>query len=239
MIRRVFAALGLCGLIIIFDACASDTPSPAGEAGEAGDLIEAARETTAQVPDLNSDEVVNSTRWARRLQLDRLQATIPRVAGKGVDGKPITWRVNGKEALSDAVFGKVLGRPDYVRQTAESRVSTSLYLKLMRDMARDVCTQMVVADQAPSDNEKRNLWRFAPIDGSASEAEISQNIQYLLLRFLSLRVDAQHELVSDYREVFDAGVASLGVDPQSVAAQAEGWRGVCIALLESAAFHID
>ncbi|MFP6684922.1 MAG: hypothetical protein VB934_09420, partial [Polyangiaceae bacterium] len=187
---------------------------------------------------IDSDTELIATRWARRLQIDRLQATLPRVAGSDANGQPITWIVNGKDGLSDDVFGVVLGRPDYVVRTEENPAPSSLYLKFMRDMARDVCTKMVAADMARDESAEHTLWRFVPVDGTATDTQITENLQYLLLRFLGMKVDASHELVIDYRTVFDAGISSTGLESSTTKAQAEGWRGVCIGLFESPLFHI-
>jgi len=188
-------------------------------------------------PGLDSEATLSPTRWARRMQIDRLQASIPKVAGADINGVPITWRIKGSEALSDDVFGKVLGRPDYVTATEENPAPSSLYLKFVRDMARDVCTQIV--DNDLQREQDHTLWRFAPIDGTATDEQLSDNLRYLVHRWLGLRLTADEPLIQDLRLVFDAGTQSLGVDPSSTQAQAEGWRGACIALFESPTFHLD
>jgi hypothetical protein len=220
-------------------ACAQNVSTPAPSEVLPPETLDAARGAGAELAAIDSDEKLIATRWARRLQIDRLQATLPRVAGKDENGQPIRWLVNGKDGLSDAVFGIVLGRPDYVTRTEENPAPSSLYLKFMRDMARDVCTKMVAADMTRDESVEHTLWRFAPVDGTATDAQITENLQYLLLRFLGMKVDASHELVVDYRTVFDAGISSMGLETSSTKAQAEGWRGVCIGLFESPLFHID
>ena len=140
---------------------------------------------------------------------------------------------------SEEKFGAVLGRPDYIERTEENPASSSLYLKFMRDMARDVCSQMVKADIDRGQLATHTLWRFAPVDGTATEEQITENLQYLILRFLGMKVDAAHSMVADYRVVFDAGLSSVGGEASVVEAQREGWRGVCIGLFESPLFHID
>jgi len=207
------------------------------ESAEPPSLLGVDNEPAGNTPPVDSPEELVPARWARRMQVDRLQASIPIVAGNDIEGNPIIWRVNGKDALGDDVFGQILGRPDYVLSTAENPAPSSLYLKFMRDMARDVCSQIVASDlQREQDH---TLWRYAPIDGSASDEQVSDNLRYLAHRWLGLRLSADEPLIADLRVVFDAGTQSLAVDAKSPTAQAEGWRGVCIALFESPTFHLD
>ena len=229
----------LAGALVALAACAEKTSAPATSEPAPPNTQDASRESGDDVAAIDSDTELIATRWARRIQIDRLQATLPRVAGNDHNGVPIVWTVNGKDALGDDVFGEVLGRPDYVVRTEENPASSSLYLKFMRDMARDVCTQMVSADMKRNEAAEHTLWRFAPVDGTATEEQVTENLQYLLLRFLGMKVDASHELLVDFRAVFEAGVKSTGFEPTSTTAQAEGWRGVCIGLFESPLFHID
>lgn len=235
----ILRGLAVAGAVVAMVACAEKTSLPGPGQTAPPSAQDASRESGDDVAAIDSDATVMATRWARRLQIDRLQATLPRVAGSDENGQPITWLVNGKEGLSDGVFGVVLGRPDYVIRTEENPAPSSLYLKFMRDMARDVCTKMVAADMARDESAEHNLWRFAPVDKAATDTQMTENLQYLLLRFLGMKVDASHELVIDYRAVFDAGISSTGLETSSTKAQAEGWRGVCIGLFESPLFHID
>jgi hypothetical protein len=189
---------------------------------------------------LDSATQISPTRWSSRLTIDRLEAAIRQVAGNDASGNPIEWRVNGVPALNDSVFGKVLGRPDYVNSSSEDKAPSSLYLKFMRDMARDVCSQMVAADLQRAPGVVRTLWRFVRIEeGPAEDIKVTQNLQYLLLRFLGMRLAADHPLIANYRTVYEAGLKSSGQAKETLAAQSEGWRGVCIGLLESPLFHID
>jgi len=210
-----------------------------GNADDSTNQDAVAREDGTKIQDVDSKQEVTLTRWARRLQIDRLQATIPRVAGKDIQGNPIVWKINGENALDDHVLGGILGRPNFVTTMGENPSPSSLYLKFMRDMARDVCTQMVTADVSRGEDATHTLWRFAPIDGTATDEQITKNLQYLLLRFLGMRVDGEHQLLVDFRGVFDAGISSTGLASTTPKSQAEGWRGVCIGLFESPLFHID
>ena len=239
--RGCLGAALRCGLILVVGACAnaSDTASqPVPERTEVQTKA-AERETVDEVDGVDSETTITPTRWARRIKIDQLQASLPRVAGNDENGVPITWRVGGQDALDDQRFGVVLGRPDYVTRTAENPASSSLYLKFMRDMARDVCTQIVDADTKRMEGEPKTLWRYAPVQAEPTEAQMTENLQYLALRFLGMRLDPAHPTLKDLRSVYGAGVASTDLAPSSPKARAEGWRGVCIGLLESPLFHID
>jgi hypothetical protein len=161
-----------------------------------------------------------------------------KVAGPDVYGNPIIWHYNGIDGFSDAAFGKTLGRPDYQTSTDESTVPNALYLKFVGDAARDICTQMAKNDLGRAASS-RALFPKAPVDGTATDAQISDNERYLVLRFLGLRVAADDTMIPLLRKVYDAGVASVASPGGPLTPSAEGWRGVCVTLFESPLFHND
>jgi hypothetical protein len=231
-------------------ACSSPAPndaSPKGSKDGAKDepvppwehpKVNAGSESTDAPPDLGGGPLPPPSRAVRRMRIDTLQAAMSRVAGTDVYGAPIEWKVNGKNGFSDAAFGKALGRPDFQSSTDESGVSSALYLKFVGDAARDICTQMAKNDQLRGDPQTRALFPKAPFDGSATDEQISENLQYLMLRFLGLRLDADDPMLLNLRGVYDAGVETTVTGAQITPA-AEGWRGVCVALFESPLFHND
>ena len=171
------------------------------------------------------------------MKIDTLQAAMTKVAGKDVFGNPIEWRFNNQNGFADGAFGKALGRPDFQQSTTEATVSSALYLKFVGDAARDICSQMAKNDQLRSDPATRALFPKAPIDG-ATDAQITANLQYLVLRFLGLRIAEDDAMIAPLRGVYDAGV-SVAVEGAEIKPAAEGWRGVCVALFESPLFHND
>lgn len=193
-----------------------------------------------EVPYLAPEQSPPLSRGVRRMPIDTLQASMTRVAGTDIYGVPIEWKFNGKNGFSDGAFGKALGRPDFQASTDESKVSNSLYLKFVGDAARDICMQMAKNDMKRADTKARALFPQAPVDGSASDAQIEDNLRYLVLRFLGLRVDAQDPMIPALRKVYDAGVASVNAPSGAeLTPAAEGWRGVCVSLFESPLFHND
>jgi hypothetical protein len=169
----------------------------------------------------------------RRVTVDQLAGTIPVVTNAA-------WQIpddEGKalvDALDQEVLGATLGRPDYIEVTDEPAAVDALYLKLMDDMARNVCDQMVRADATESDADSRELTRF--IDNASTDAAlVNENLRYLKLRFLGRNV-TDDAGVADLKGVFDA--SSANDVPSGSTAALEGWRGVCIALIKAPAFHI-
>jgi hypothetical protein len=190
--------------------------------------------------DLGPTSTPPPKRGVRRLRIDTLQAAMTRVAGADVNGAPITWKYNGKDGFSDGAFGKALGRPDFQTSTEESTVTNSLYLKFVGDAARDICMQMAKNDMKRPDPAARALFPKAAVDGTATEADITENLRYLVLRFVGLRVPAEDAMIAGLREVYAAGAASVAApNGGEISPEAEGWRGVCVALFESPLFHID
>jgi len=199
--------------------------------------VDASGETNAAPGDLAGGPLPPPSRAVRRMKIDTLQAAMSKVAGKDVLGNPIEWRFNNVNGFADAAFGKALGRPDFQSNTSEATVSSALYLKFVGDAARDICSQMAKNDQLRTDAEARALFPKAPIDG-ATDAQITANLQYLVLRFLGLKIAADDAMIAPLRGVYDAGV-SAAVDGAEIKPAAEGWRGVCVALFESPLFHND
>lgn len=226
-----FAALVLLGV-----ACATTDPlSPEVTEDDIGANPEVVEGETPGI----DVAPLTATRGTQRLTVDSLEASIPAVAGDHITGYPITWKAGNDEALSDDVYGRVLGRPDYITVTEENAAPSSLYVKFMRDMARDVCTRIAKSDVQHQTFSDTTLWRFAPADGSASDEQINENLRYLVLRFLGMRLEADDPYIAKLRGIFDADGDDVIPEWAGVQADVEGWRSVCIALLESPAFHID
>lgn len=177
----------------------------------------------------------------RRLTVDEVAASVPIVAGKDENGNTITWTVkkgaNTVDGYANEGYGASLGRPDYVVNTAENPEPSPLYAKFARDMALDVCGKMMKADLARAAGEPTTLWRKTKVDGSATTTTTQENLQYLVLRFLGLRVAAADPMLVAL-ETVRAEAATNPKDPAGNA-EAQGWHAVCVALFQDPAFHID
>ncbi len=235
--RAVIATTLLAGLSVMA-ACATDTTSMPPEP-PSDSQVKADRENTGDIGDLGTQTSLSPTRNVQRMPIAVLEASIPVVAGAHVAGPAITWMESKGEALADNVYGAVLGRPDFIAVTEENAAPSSLYVKFMRDMARNVCSQISTSDQQRPSYSETTLWRFAPIDGSATTEQIDENLRYLALRFLGMRLTADDPYIARLRTVFEAGRDTSNQGWAGLHGDAEGWRTVCIGLLESPAFHID
>ncbi len=230
--RRVWFVLVAALSAVALAAC-SDEPSPATSAGDPPFTVDPETETLPEA-ELPVSYAPNS---ATRMKLDALSASMSRIAGNDVNGKPIEWIVGGKNGFSDEMFGKALGRPDFQSTTEEQTVSSALYLKFVGDAARAVCTTMAKTDLGRADATERVLFPLAPPEGALSDTQVTENLQYLALRFLGLKLPADAQLITGLRVVFDAGSALDIPEGAELDARAEGWRGVCVALFEHPLFH--
>lgn len=232
--------LWLGGLAVLALGCGSENAKSPPPGATEPPTVGADQSTQTAPDDLSGSALPGPARGVRRMRIDTLQAAMARVAGNDVYGNPIIWNVSGKDGFSDGAFGKALGRPDFQTSTDESGVSNALYLKFVGDAARDICTQMAKNDMKRTDASSRVLFPKAPVDGSATDAQITENLQYLVLRFLGFRMDATDHFITNLRGVYDAGNAVVPVaNGSELTAAAEGYRGVCVALFESPLFHND
>jgi len=231
----------LCALAALAAAACTTEAPPAGSPPEPWEApqVNANGDGDDAPTDLGGGALPGPSRGVRRLRIDTLQAAMSKVAGNDVYGAPILSRVNGRDGFSDLAFGKALGRPDYQTSTEESTVSNALYLKFVGDAARDICMQMAKNDMK-REGSTRALFPKAAVDGTATDAQVTENLQYVVLRFLGLRVAADDSMVTNLRAVYDAGVSSVASpNGGEITAAAEGWRGVCVTLFESPLFHND
>ena len=240
LITTISALLALTAM-----ACSNEAPTATPKPNEPEEPWQApsvnADGTAEDAPaDLGGGELPGASRGVRRMRIDTLQASMAKVAGLDVNGDPIVWRVNNQNGFNDGAFGKALGRPDYQTSTEESTVSNALYLKFVGDAARDICTQMAKNDMKRTNPASRALFPKASVDGNATDAEVTENLRYLLLRFLGLRAETTDPMVTNLRAVYDAGISSVATpNGGELTAAAEGWRGVCVTLFESPLFHND
>lgn len=231
----------LGALAVAIAGCGTDNAKTPEPAAPEGPTTVGADPTEQSAPDdLGGVALPGPARGVRRMRIDTLQAAMTKIAGKDIYGNPIVWNVSGKDGFSDTAFGKALGRPDFQSSTDESPVSNALYLKFVGDAARDICMQMAKNDMKRADATTRVLFPKAPVDGTATEAQITENLQYLTLRFLGLRPETTDPMMANLRGVFNAGVkAASATNGAEITAAAEGYRSVCVALFESPLFHND
>ena len=207
-------------------ADSSADSADASDATDAADSTDGLDATDGDHPPLDGPP---ASRSVTRLSTEQLRLSLITTFGTDAGGKPMAWSFQGKngdiDALSDDGLAATLGKPDYVQVMAEDLSPSSLYVKLVDDMARDVCPKAIAADAGRAQAD-RVLTRFA----GADEAAQAKNLRYLKLRFLG-EASEDDDPVADLAAVYAA--AASGAD-----AEDSGWTAVCVALLTSPAFHL-
>jgi hypothetical protein len=235
MTRAQFAfSMVVCAMLTAPLACGSDAPPPA----DGG--IEVSRDQVGDVLPIDSGTTLINGTAIRRMTLAELDKSVTVAAGTAADGSPIYWQAKAGvaiPALNDRAYGPVLGIPDYVSITSEDPSPSPLYVKFVQDLSRDVCAQMVTADTNRPPEQDLVLWRHAPVDTTASEAQIDQNLGYLLLRFLGLENDEATSRIDALRSLYQVAKSQAETNVPS-APQQVAWGVVCIALFEDPAFHL-
>jgi hypothetical protein len=181
-------------------------------------------EDLGPVPAVEPAQAPPPGRDAARVTVDQLERSVAVITGN------TTWIYELDGQAYDLFFylGATLGRPDYITVTDEPAVPDALYVKFMTDMALNICKQMAAGDA-------EELTRFAPL-GSADDAAITENLQYLHLRLYGERVHADDEGLLDLRGVYDAAQQASSTTASSGARQA--WQAVCVAMVSAPAFHL-
>jgi hypothetical protein len=158
---------------------------------------------------------------ARRLSIEQLRRTLPVVLGNDLQGQPITWKIGSKQGLDE--HADTLGEADYVDSTEDNLEPSPLYLKLVDDAARDVCTRALAADAARTDPTTRSVLRHPD--------DVDRNFRYLRLRFHGVRVDeTDAAAIAPLRKLFEQATAAADTN--------QGWHVVCVALLTAPEFHL-
>lgn len=203
------------------------------------DALDTSVEAKGTVPAVDGSPIPGG--GIRRMTVDEVGASVPVVAGKDENGNQITWTVKKGATTFDGYasegYGASLGRPDYVAVTSENPDPSPLYAKFARDMALDVCGKIMKADLARAAGEPSTLWRKTKVDGTATATTNQENMQYLVLRFLGLRVVTGDPMLAAL-ETVRAEAVKNPKDPAGNA-DAQGWHAVCVALFQDPAFHID
>lgn len=215
--------------LVISGLIACSSPAGKEEASQGAEMEGIATAAGVENPGV---EVPPASRAVKRLTIDMLAASIPVVAGRDAQGRPITWtlRIGNRQVDALDALSTTLGKPDFIEVTEENTEPSALYLKFMGDMAVNVCTKILDADEGRTNPEERVLVRFASLDETGRSATIDENLRYLELRFLGRRVAPDdEEAIAHLRDVFETASRS---SPR------EGWLAVCVALLSAPEFHL-
>lgn len=166
------------------------------------------------------------SRPRKRMDIDQLDAALQRVSGG------IGW-TSGKGATLKNEFETLaitLGKPNYTDLTTEDLEPTALFQKFLGDAATAVCTKLidVELDKAPAD--RVFLVGIDPSKPYAADPKANDaNLALQLLRFHGRVVDATGPELARWRFLLQGATQITGK-------ASEGWRAVCVALVEHPAF---
>lgn len=235
------AARGACIAVALLAgaaACSSGSDDKA-PGGPAVGVEERGPNTGIDHPPVDPGKIVKSAS-ARRMSVDQLRGSLPKVFGLDVDGNPITWKVGTNDGLTR--FDDPLGDPDFLDTTEEGLEPSPLYLKFMDDAARDVCQRVLTADAARDAKVDRVLLRHVETTDTAATAKeaVAENLRYLKLRFHGVYVAKDDaDALTPLQTLFaDATAAAAAAEPPAEEPAIEGWRAVCVGLVLSPEFHV-
>jgi hypothetical protein len=223
---------------VLCSAC-GEGPDDKAPGGPAVGIDERGPATPIDHTPVDPGKIVKSAS-TRRLSVQQLRWSLPKIFGVDAADKPITWMVGTNEGLTR--FDDPLGDPDFLDTTEEGLEPSPLYLKFMDDAARDVCNRALLADAEKASKADRVLLRHVePVDTAESAAAaVAENLRYLKLRFHGVYVakDDQAGIAPLLALFADATAAAAATEPPAEEPATEGWRAVCVGLVLSPEFHL-
>lgn len=174
----------------------------------------------------------------QRLTVQQLRRSYPIAMGRDTTGRDVTWRLPSGATGLDAMAA-AMGEPNYITTTEEAIEPSPLYAKFADDAARSVCDQALRADAIKE--SERVVMRFVrKTDTLQSNPKgVRDNLRYLKLRLHGVKLAGNDDLsvaalASLFDQVTQATAAGKAVTAEHVA---EGWRAVCVAMMNAPEFH--
>lgn len=192
-------------------ATPTTTPTPTGFDDHWTPTSPTARGGTTLDP-----QVIREGRTARRLTVDQLRSSIPALTGG------LTWegQLRGQTINMFDGLSRTLGEADYIEVTASNTDPSPLFAKFMDDMAGDVCTKTLRADQQKPASD-RSIIPYA--------SDVDRNLRFLRLKFHGIHVaDGTTDGIVELRGLYDAILAEADAG--------QAWLGVCVAVLTDPEF---
>ncbi len=154
------------------------------------------------------------SRNARRINLDKLMRSIPYLFG-------VTWKHrNGQNMFTRLKL--TLGGADYISLGKNNDDMTKLFMKLMDDMATNVCKQAIPADYKRATNARKFV-RF--------ENDVNANLRFIRLKFHAVYVPkTSTQGIAKLRVLYDKVLAKTK-------SKSKAWELICIATLTSPEFY--
>lgn len=166
------------------------------------------------------------SRPRKRMNIDQLDAALRRVAG-GI-GWTAGYGLDGKNELE--TLAATLGKPNYTDLTNEDLEPSALFQKFLGDAATSVCTKLLFVEWAAKPADRVFLVGVEPTQSySDAPAAVDANLRRQLLRFHGRVVPEGSAELARWRFLFEGATKITGKP-------AEGWRAVCVALIEHPAF---
>jgi hypothetical protein len=164
----------------------------------------------------NTELQVFLSRKGRRISIDKLRASIPYLFGG------ITWTDTANRNMFDRL-ALTLGRADYVALNKNNDDVTKMFMKLMDDMAMNVCKKAIAADLKLAEAQRKFI-RF--------DKDINKTLRYVRLKFHAINVpQTSTDGIKNLRSLYDKAIA------KKVSRQ-KAWELVCIATLTSPEFYV-
>ena len=180
-------------------------------------------------------------RVRRRMDLGQLSEAIKRATGGigwvnsnawacGPAGYMNKTCVKGADQFEK--LSATLGLPDYLLSVTEEREAGPVFQKFLGDAARSACTKLVAAEVEKPPEERVLIVHAALEDTLESAPEaIDKNLSLLLLRYHGVKVTGPADpAMQRWRWLFQTIVKGT---KQPV----EGWRAVCIGLIQHPDFY--
>ncbi len=210
----------------------------------------------AVVPNAPPDAVAPTVvvgRSLRRLNADQIRASLVTLTGFAYTGQAVVRDPDSPTGYSqkeDADLlefsAAALGRPDYDFTVRENLTPGVSFSKFVEDAARSVCGKLAkaeVADRLPLAPARLLITASADDTLENNEAKIRENLVIVVHRFWGLLLSTDHEdisaLVSVFRSAADAPQWKDSSDHvRQKGASEDGWRSVCIALVNDPQFFV-
>lgn len=163
-------------------------------------------------------------RNARRINFFKLRQSIPVLFGG------MTW-VDGNGANRFDQLASTLGRADYIQVNKDNDEVTKLFMKLMNDMALNVCSRAVANDyKLTGSNASKRV--FARYQGAN---EVLQNLRFVRLKFHGVYVpDNSTDGLQGLQTLYNGVLASKTAKGD----KQKAWELVCVAMLTSPEFYV-
>lgn len=228
MRTRTSNVLALLASLVFLVGCRGETVVTSEDNSQANDEVVHPDMIEPNADPSEDPNLLTGARGLRRMDLDQLDATVRQVTGG------IGWDEEDKGEVTNLLeeYSDTLGKPDYIVSVDEDLAASAIFSKFVGDMARDVCLRLMERERNETNAGARTfLVHVGPEDTLAdSEAEIRENLAYLLLRFHGATVTAESGSIDRWQQLFSE-ISSATGDPM------DGWNGVCVALIRHPDFY--